>query len=103
MRPRAAPSTAAVSPGVVRVVLLGWGAAGPLDRDDDDRVFELYQGRDAGIVRVWRAHEAFLRVEARRLGIVPAWTYGRRRYFFGEYLTRVQHDRAIHDDDDDRA
>src|SRR5688572_2541418 len=48
----------------------GWGAAAPRE---DDGVFDLRQSHDAGVLRVWRRNEAFLRAEAKRLGIAPSW------------------------------
>ena len=76
---------------VVRTVLEGWSAGGPALHDPE--LFTLFQERTAGIIRVWREHEVFLRREAVRLGIQPAYGTTRHPQFFGESLARQQIDR----------
>lgn len=62
----------------------GWGAAAA---QEGDAVFDLMEGGDAGVVRLWQRHEAHLRAEARRLGITPStWRVKGRAVFFGEYM-----------------
>jgi hypothetical protein len=98
MRPRTQP-TSELTPAVVAILLSGWsakpaegaspkdgvfalaggwGVAAPREGEDDDGAFELFQQRDAGVIRLWRRHEAFLRAEAQRLGIRPSWRVGGR-------------------------
>jgi len=60
----------------VTVVLLGGWAAEPAEgrpHGFGDGLFDLFQRRHEGLVALWREHEDFLRAEAVRRGIEPAW------------------------------
>jgi hypothetical protein len=98
-RRRVPVPVAVLSPRVVETLLGGWGA----HHGVDDELFELYMARHDGIARLWTAHEAFLRAEAVRLGIKPAWRYRGRRYYFGEYVIRERVLLTRHADGDDPA
>ena len=113
MRLKARPGVAPLSPAVVAIVLGGWGAKPPAGEDDkagifslaggwgaaaspDDPVeeFDLFQQREAGIIRVWRRHEAFLRSEAKRLGIVPAFVHNGHLLFYAQWAMLPWQERA---------
>jgi hypothetical protein len=86
MKPRISAATE-LSPAVIAVLLGGWSAkpvASGAPTDDDGLFFELFEANEAGIIRLWRRHEAFLRAEARRLGIEPAFPLEGRHVYFGE-------------------
>jgi hypothetical protein len=84
-RRRAADSEPQLDASIVKILLGGWLAPGPADPRTPAE-FELWMARGPGVARLWRRHEPFLRREAARLGIAPAWDDG--RLFFGEYLAR---------------
>jgi hypothetical protein len=49
-----------------------------------------FEGGDEGIVRLWRQHERYLREDAARHGIEPAWeTNDGQTVFFGELVQRT--------------
>jgi hypothetical protein len=82
------PPAAPLPESLVRRVLLGWTVdlqVDTLPEWERDALFDLWQNREAGCARLWRQHERWLRAEAQRLGITPAWPMrNRRRGFFGE-------------------
>ena len=75
-----------LSPHTCAVLLSGWSATLPsgagVDGDLDD-FFDLFQGDDT-IAALWCQHEAYLRLEAVRLGVTPRFGPPRRPRFFGE-------------------
>lgn len=87
MKLRSQQEAATLGARTVAVLLGGWSATPPhpVEGPPDDELFDLFQQNTAGIVRLWREHEAFLRGEARRLGIAPEWTANGRPAFFGEH------------------
>jgi hypothetical protein len=56
--------------GVILTLLSGWSASMTARSDADDDLF--FEG-EAGCARLWRAHAPFLRFEARRRRIAPAF------------------------------
>ena len=86
-RPLAPP----LKPDVVAVLLAGWTARAPevsphgfggglLD------LFDVFAGRNSGIVRLWLTHEQFLRERARAWGWEPQYEIDGVPAYFGEYL-----------------
>ncbi|MBA3884578.1 MAG: hypothetical protein H0X67_02460 [Acidobacteria bacterium] len=94
-RPRIDRPYAAPSPGVVGVLLSGWRAAHDAPPDEPG-LFELFQGDQPAVARLWRRHEAFLLGEAARLGIEPPYELADGRVlFFGQFCDEsraVQHE-----------
>lgn len=80
-------ATPPLDPAEVAIVLGGWLARPRDGAGDTGAALDLFQANVAGVVRLWRAHEPWLRNEARRLGIAPAFG-SRGQWFFGEYLAR---------------
>jgi hypothetical protein len=77
----------------VAAILLGGFGTPPLDgvkhHGFGGMFFQLYEDGDEGIARLWRDHEQYLRSEAMRYGIQPAWDTGDGTLlFYGEF---VQH------------
>ena len=70
-------------------------------------LFDVWAGRDSGIIQLWREHEAFLRTTATQWGWQPRYTTpDGRQLFFGEYCALSQADQAAcadarYGDDDD--
>lgn len=102
---RSDSSAAELTPAVVYILLSGWGAKPPEGRDESetDGLFALMGGwgfaaprdddaplpvrmhrTDAPVARLWLRHEAFLRAEAQRLGILPSYRVKGGSVFFGE-------------------
>jgi hypothetical protein len=82
MKPRAPSGAPDLGAAVVAIVLGGWTVK--VDAQADDGAFALFEAGTAGVVQLWTQHEGFLRAEARRLGIAPAWTLEGRDVYFGE-------------------
>jgi hypothetical protein len=88
MAVRRSGDAAPLSPRVVRVVLLGFGAGAsrPLPGEQLDlEVWRVFGSPRAELGRLWRQFEPWLRAEAKRLHIRPA--FGRRQSkYYGEWL-----------------
>jgi hypothetical protein len=71
------------------ILLSGFGAEpldGKPDTDDAD-FFELLASGDEGVVSMFQNHAPWLRSEAERYGIAPAWkTKDGRPLFYAEYV-----------------
>jgi hypothetical protein len=69
------------------ILLSGFGAE-PLDGTPDDAdFFELLASGDEGLVCMFQQHAPWLRSEAERYGIAPAWkTKDGRLLFYAEYV-----------------
>jgi hypothetical protein len=75
-----------LSPGVVAILFRAWGAVPPDDVPtdaDDDAVFDLWVGGEAGSAHAWTHHRAFLEQTAAPWGWTPAYALrdGRRVHF----------------------
>lgn len=67
-----------LSPNTVAVLLHGWGATAPVPSPHEfsHGFLDLYErdgpcGREVGMIRMWRAHETWLRDTASRWGWQP--------------------------------
>ena len=91
-RRRSTPA-APVSAATAGVLLSGWGApplGGAEQHGFAGGFIELYEPGDAGIVRLWRQHETYLRQEAARFGIKPEYeTDDGQAVFFGELIAAM--------------
>ena len=91
MSPKSRHQVSPVSPATAAVLLGGW-CAPPLDGLEhgfSGGFLDLYEAGGAGIVRLWRTHERFLRSEAARLGIEPEFEGdGGERLYFAEHIAR---------------
>ena len=74
---------------VAAIILGGWEATPPGGAAPGfGATGDLFAGGDAEIVRLWRAHEPYLRALAAAWGWSPSWDLDGRQLFFGEYLLK---------------
>ena len=89
MRPRQ-PAAAPLEPDVVAILLGGWLAEPPGGRERQagftPGTLDVFSGNLPRVAELWHQHEAFLRAEARRVGVAPEFILpGGAVGFFGEY------------------
>ena len=110
MKPRQRQIAPELPAAVVVAALSGFSATpleGPSTEADRDAIFELFQSGEEGLSHLWRQHEAFLRAEARRLGIKPKDRARGRPMFFAEHAQAPwlerEYDNPFEEENDDRT